>query len=248
MWELLQEDSRPELNDPVLVVSLSTSIQQYRALYSHARELSKYMLKKMKFEKLATLYSSSMPPLVMISEDGVIRLSSTCFYRHPGRRDLVLLAGDASPLEHEYQYCKTVIDYAKSLKIQEMVSIGTRWTEDAGSPTATPKVKGFATDGEGVNNLQKLGVEVIRDEPAPYFASLIVALAQRNGLRGYKLSVDHGEPIPHPRSVIELLGTLKKMAGFELPTAELARLATKMAENIESVAEEQPPRRPGIYG
>jgi len=92
-------------------------------------------------------------------------------------------------------------------------------------------------------------VEVIRDEPAPYFASLIVALAQRSGLRGYKLSVDHGEPIPHPRSVIELLGTLKKMIGFELATSDLTRVATKMAEKMESVAaEEAPPRRPGIYG
>ena len=72
MWQKLEESSRPELNDPVLLVALSTSMQQYRALYSQARELGKYMLKNMKFDKFATLYSSCMPPLVMISDEGLI--------------------------------------------------------------------------------------------------------------------------------------------------------------------------------
>ena len=37
MWERMEEQKRPELKDPVLLVSLSTSIQQYRVLYSQAR-------------------------------------------------------------------------------------------------------------------------------------------------------------------------------------------------------------------
>lgn len=249
MWQRLEESSRPELKDPVLLVSLSTSMQQYRALYSQARELGKYMLKKMKFDKFATLYSSSMPPLVMISDEGMVRLSSASFYRYSGKRDIVLLAGDASPVDDQYGYCETVIDYAKSLGIREIVSIGTRWTEEAGSPTAVPTVKGFASDEEGVKELGSLGVEIIRDEPAPFFASLIVALASRQGLRAYKLSVDHGEPIPHPRSVSQILEVLQKMLGFQIETEELSVLATKIAANFESPGlSDVPPKRSGVYG
>ena len=47
--------------------------------------------------------------------------------------------------------------YAKKLGIREIVSVGTRWTEEAGSPTATPGVKGFATDVKGVKELRSLG-------------------------------------------------------------------------------------------
>ena len=251
MWEMLrvEGDGAPQLRDPVLLVSLSTSIQQYRVLYSHARELAKFLLRKMEFEKIATIYSSSMPPLVMISEDGIIRLSSTSFYRYAGKRDLVLLAGDASPLGEEYKYCETILNYAKSLGVGEIISVGTRWTEEAGSPTATPQVKGFATDREGVEELKRAGVEIIRDEPAPFFASLIVALAQRHGLRGYKLSVDHGEPIPHPRSVVELLEVLQRMLGFEVDATELNSVAARLAENLEAaVVDGSPQKRPGIYG
>lgn len=249
MWERLEETRRPELKDPVLLVSLSTSLQQYRALYSQARELGRFMLKTMKFEKFATLYSSSMPPLVMISDDGMIRLSSTGFYLYSGSRDIVLLAGDASPVDGQYEYSESVIEYARKLGIGEIVSVGTRWTEEAGPPTATPVVKGFATEESGVRELQALGVEIIRDEPAPFFASLIVALAQRHGLKACKLSVDHGEPTPHPRSVAQLLAVLQKMLDFTVDTAELESAAARMAANFESApGPEVQPRRPGVYG
>jgi proteasome assembly chaperone (PAC2) family protein len=249
LWERLDETKKPELNDPVLLVSLSTSLQQYRALYSHARELGRFMLKNMEFEKFATLYSSAMPPLVVISDGGMIRLTSTSFHHYAGKRDIVLLAGDASPVDNQYEYCESVIGYAKKLGIGEIVSIGTRWTEEAGSPTTTPVVKGFASEEKGVKELKSLGVEIIRDEPAPFFASLIVALARRHGISAVKLSVDHGEPMPHPRSVIQLLAVLQKMLGFSVETSDLSSLADKMAANLESApGPEAQPRRSGVYG
>lgn len=245
---MLYEEKKPDLNDPVLLVSLSTSIQQYKVLYSHARELGKYMLRKMQFEKFATLYSSSMPPLVMISDEGIIRLSSASFYHYSGARDIVLLAGDASPVEDQYQFSEAVLKYASAIGIHDVVSVGTRWTEEAGAPTAIPKVKGFATDETGVKKLMELGVEVLRDEPAPYFASLVVALASGYGIRGYKLSVDHGEPTPHPRSVIEILAILQKMMGFRVETDELSKIAAKMAANLEMAGNVQPQNKTSVYG
>src|ERR1700730_17424141 len=163
MWERIDEEKKPELKDPVLLVSLSTSVPQYRPLYSHARELGKFMLRKMEFQKLSTLYSSSMPPLVVISDDGLIRLSSVSFHRYAGKRDIVLLAGDASPVEEQYEFTDSVLKYANSLGIREVVSVGTRWTEEAASPIATPKVKGFASDEKGVKELEGWGVEIIKD-------------------------------------------------------------------------------------
>jgi proteasome assembly chaperone (PAC2) family protein len=250
VWERIEEEeTRPTMKDPILLVALSTSMQQYKMLYSQARELGKFMLKKMDFKKLATVYSSSLPPLVVISAEGLIRLSSASFYHYSGQRDIVLLAGDSSPVEDQYEFCKSVLEYAAGLGIHEVVSIGARWTEEALSPIASPKVNGFATDAKGVKELEGLGVEIIRDEPAPYFASLVLAQADRYGFRGYKLSVDHGEPVPHPKGVIELLSTLQKMMGFKLETGDLDEAARKLALNLESSSEGYAPdTRPGIYG
>lgn len=216
MWQRLTTHHDGELNKPVLIVSVSTSIPQYRALYSHARELATYMLNKMKFVPLASLYSSALPPEVEIREDGTVSLAVNHFYLSRGERDIVLFAGDSSPFDDQYEFTDAVLSFAKSLGVREMYSIGTRWTEAPLTPTQTTEVMGFATDPEGVEELKSNGVKLIKDEPAPFFASMVVGLAKGYGMRGYKVSVNHGEPTPHARSVAKMLEVLSKMIGFEI--------------------------------
>lgn len=249
MWERLETDEAPQMHDPVLLVSLSTGMQQYRALYSHGRELAKFMLRRMEFRRLAVMYSSALPPIALVSDEGMVRLSSASFHHFKGERDVILVAGDASPVEEQYEFCDAVLEYAKELGVKDVISTGTRWTEEVASPTEAFRVKGFATDPKGVEELQALGVEILRDEPAPYFSSLIVALTERHGMRGYKLSVDHGEPIPHPRSVAELLSVLQRMLGFKVETGDLEKAAETMASELQAGPGPSPPPRKGdIYG
>jgi len=80
MWERLEVDAKPAVEDSVLLVALSTMAPQYEPLYSHARELSRFLLRKMEFKRFATLYSSSLPADVEIGEDGLARLRSNNFY------------------------------------------------------------------------------------------------------------------------------------------------------------------------
>jgi predicted ATP-grasp superfamily ATP-dependent carboligase len=90
---------------------------------------------------------------------------------------------------------------------------------------------------------------MVKDEPAPFFASLVVGLAEKFGMRGYKISVDHGEPSPHPLSVIQLLGVLEKMFGIKLQTEALEAMAKEMAKEIQSIDIPDTPReRAGVYG
>ena len=104
MWKRLDlhSDLGP-LRDPVLLVALSTSNPQYRVLYSQARELGKFLLKKMDFKLVATLYSSSIPSEVKISNEGIGNIVSNNFYVSSGKkRDYMLLAGQSSPVTDEY--------------------------------------------------------------------------------------------------------------------------------------------------
>jgi proteasome assembly chaperone (PAC2) family protein len=237
------------LTDPVLIVAVSTSLPQYRVLYSQARELAKFMQRKMGFERFASLYASALPPAFLIRQDGSAGLVETHFSLHRGeKRDIVLFTGDSSPVDEQYEFADVVLSYAQKLGVRELFSVGARWTEQPIPALDVPKVLGFATDIQGVQNLESNGVQIIKEEPAPFFASLVVGRAELFGMRGYKLAVNHGEPIPHPKSVKEFLAVLTKMVGFQVDTKELDELAKRMPEILDTDTESPSrPQREGIY-
>ena len=161
-----------------------------------------------------------------------------------------MLVGDSTPLDAEYEFSDTILRYAKGLGVHELISVGARWTEAVTPPNTVPRVLGFATDTEGVRALEAAGASIMKEEPAPYFASLIVGLAERYGMRGSKLCVDHGEPAPHPRSVMQLLLVLSKLLNLEhIETQELETRAKEMANQLRlDSTPEMPPRPAGVYG
>lgn len=221
LWLSIEDGKAPNLRKPAMVVAVSTSMPQYRALYSQARELGAYMLKNMELKEFAKIHSSAFPPELIVREDGISGLPACHLHYGKGKKDLVLFTGDTSPMEDQYGFARFLLEYAEKLGVGELYSIGARWAENPLPPEADPEPSGFATDKVGVAKLKKLGVKIIAEEPAPFFASMIVAMAKGYGMRGYKLSVDHGEPSPHVRSVARLLGVLSVLAGFEVQLDEL---------------------------
>lgn len=220
MWLDFEKVKTPTLKNPTMVVAVSTSLQQYRVMYSQARELGDFMLRRMKFERIATVRASAFPPEVVIRDGGVSTLPECHFHLNRGERDLVLFTGDTSPMDGQYEFATTLLNYAEELGVKELFSVGTRWAENPLPPNAEPEPNGFSTDRVGVAKLKKNGVKIITEEPAPFFASMVVGMAKERGIRGYKLSVDHGEPSPHSRSVARLLGVLSAMAGFQVQLEE----------------------------
>jgi proteasome assembly chaperone (PAC2) family protein len=249
MWERLEVEEMPVVEESVLLVALSTMVPQYQTLYSHARELSKFLLRKLEFKRFATLYSSSLPPEVVIEGDGVARLHSNEFYSFTARRRVIMLAGDGSPFDDQQEYAHCVLSFAGQLGAKEVISIGARWSEPPAPAGAPFRPVGFATDLAGVSELERLGVRITKGEPGPFFPNLVVAMAEGYQMRGYKLGVDHGEPAPHPRSLVEITGVLSKMLGFVVDTRELVARAKKMErEGPKDGLPEVPRERTGIYG
>lgn len=249
MWERLDVDEKPAVEDSVLLVALSTMAPQYEPLYSHARELSRFLLRKINFKKFATLYSSSLPADVAIGEDGLLTLRSNSFYSGPGSRRVIMLAGDGSPFDDQQDYAHSVLSYARQLGVKEVVSVGARWSESPVPPEVPLRPVGFATDAAAVKELESLGVTITKGEPGPFFPNLLVGMATDYGMRGFKIGVDHGEPRPHPRSLIQILGVLSKMLGFDVDLKELIERAKEMErEEPEEGLPEVRRERSGIYG
>jgi hypothetical protein len=59
-------------------------------------------------------------------------------------------------------------------------------------------------------------------------------MAKDAGIRGYKLSVDHGEPSPHVRSVAKLLEILGGMASFDVDLGEIRSRAKPASQMRQS--------------
>jgi len=234
MWIDYEAAGARRLKNPALIVAVSTSVPQYRALYSQARELGEYMLRKMKFAKIGTVRTSAFPPEVLVRDNGLSTLPECSFYLIRGKRDVILFAGDASPAEEQYEFAQFLLEKAKDMGVTELYSVGARWAENPLPPEAEPQATGFATDSTGVSKLKKHGVKILADESAPFFSSMVVAMAKEMGIKGYKLSVDHGEPSPHVRSVTKLLEILSAMAGFDVDLAELRSKAPPAAPPSQS--------------
>jgi hypothetical protein len=62
MWLDIEKVKNLALKNPTMIVAVSTSLQQYRAMYSQARELGDHMLRRMKFDRIATIRASAFPP------------------------------------------------------------------------------------------------------------------------------------------------------------------------------------------
>ncbi|HVC26942.1 MAG TPA: PAC2 family protein [Nitrososphaerales archaeon] len=249
MWERLEVDGRPAVEDSVLIVALSTMVPQYEGLYSHARELARFLLRKMDFTRFATLYSSSLPADVAIGDDGLARLRSNSFYSFAGKRRIIMLAGDGSPFDDQQEYANSVLSYASQLGAKVAISVGARWSESPLPPGFPLKPVGFASDAAGVKELEGLGVTITRGEPGPFFANLVVGMSGDYGMRGYKVGVDHGEPLPHPRSLIKIIGVLSKMLDFEVNVKELVVRAKELeTEGVDEPLPDVRRERGGIYG
>jgi len=223
MWLDFEKARVPILKNPAMVVAVSTSMQQYKAMYSQARELGDYMLKNMRFTRIATIRSSAFPPEVLVREGGISTLPECHFDLSQEGRDLILFSGDSSPMDGQYEFAITLLDFARELGVKELYSVGARWAENPLAAEVEPEPNGFSTDRVGVTKLKKNGVKIVAEEPAPFFASMVVGMAREHGIRGYKLSVDHGEPSPHTRSVARLLEVLSAMIGFKVRLEERKR-------------------------
>lgn len=241
MWKRVEIHSDPGiLRDPLLLIALSTSNPQYRVLYSQARELGRFLLKKLDFKMIASLYSSAISSEVRLSNDGIASPVSNDFYLFSGnKRDYLLLAGHSSPISDEYEYGEEVLSFAKKCGVKELYSIGARWAEEVLPPLEEPNVLGFASDAEGVDRLREAGVSILKNESAFFFANTIVALAKSFGMRAYKLSVNHGEPSPHPKSSIAFLQVLSRMTGLEVDQSDLLEQTKQLAEAIQKAEVEE---------
>ena len=87
----------------------------------------------------------------------------------------------------------------------------------------------------------------MKNESAFYFGNVIVPLSKFHGIRAYKISVDHGEPSPNPKSIIAFMGVLSRMFNLSADVSDLNEQSKLLADEIkraeiEGVSSEDEPK------
>jgi hypothetical protein len=155
-----------------------------------------------------------------------------------GRHDLVVFLGEAQPPVGKLPFCRQVIDYARELGVERVVTFAAMATQMR--PEHPSRVFGAATDVEGVRELRSLDLEILEDGNIGGLNGVLLGAAAAAGLRG---SCFLGEmpqvfaQVPFPKASLAILEAFSQLTGVEIDLDELAEQARAVEEQLGDLLE-----------
>jgi uncharacterized protein (TIGR00162 family) len=223
----IKEITKPELRNPILIEGLP-------GLGLVGKIAVRHLIKQLRAEKLAHLYSPHFPYFVIVSKKGNVRLLRGAFYywkNKNGKNDLILFTGDsqAQTIEGQYEISDRILDFAKRHNVKLIITVGGYRMEAKDKP----KVVAAATDPELLNRALKAGAEVSpTGSPIVGTAGLILGLSHFRKIDAMCLLGETRGYLPDPGSAKSVLEILQSMLGFD---ANLVALDEEIAKGEKMV-------------
>ena len=204
-----------------------------------------FIIEELKAKKIAEFQGTNLPHSVFVNEHNLIELPTIELYYkrfNNGKRDLLLLAGDAQPSDESscYEFCDAVLDTAQQFNCDEIVTLGgIALRQEPKNPqvyvTGTHKdiVQAYA-HGTRVNT--KLYGTV---GPIIGVSGLLLGLAKRRKMHAVSLLA---ETFGHPlylgiSGAREILKVIKKKLGvnvdIELLDREIAEIEQEIGTRVQ---------------
>jgi len=195
-----------ELKNPIL-------IEGFPGLGMVGNIATDYLVKQLKAQKMATLYSPHFPYHVLVDKAGSARLLSGEFYfwkNETGENDFILLTGDSQPqtIEGQFEVANIILDFAEQQKVQTLVTLGGYRNEVEG----TPNVVAVSTNPKLFE--QALKAKAISSEagtPIVGTAGLLLGLAKFRKLDAVCLLGETRGYLPDPKTAKAILVVLQRM-------------------------------------
>ena len=223
----IKEFAKAELKNPILIEGLP-------GLGLVGKIAIRHLIKHLKAEKLAYLYSPHFPYFVIVSKKGNVRLLRGTFYFWKSKNeknDLIFFTGDsqAQTIEGQYEISDRILDFAKRHDVKLIITIGGYRMEAKDKP----KVVAAATDQELLKRALKAGAETSpAGSPIVGTAGLILGLSHFRGINALCLLGETRGYLPDPSSAKSVLEVLQSMFGFD---ANLAGLDEEIAKGEKMV-------------
>lgn len=213
---------------------------------------TEHLIRELKAEKVAELYSEHFPHQVLMLKKGTLRMLKNKFYawRNPrkGGNDLLLLVGDVQAVTPEAQFrvCNAILDYFESKRGKVIYTLG---GYGVGKIVETPRVFGSATHPEIVEELKKYGV-VFGEANGSIIgaAGLLLGLGKIRRMRGACLMGETHGAYVDAKSAKSVLSVLTKIIGVDINLDKLeerAKETEKFMKRMELEIEKQRGMREG---
>lgn len=228
---------KPQLKDPVLVCGLPGS--------GYVGKLGvDYLIKEMKAELFAEVYSNTFPPQVVIKQNGSAALIKNDLYfakRSDSENDLVLYTGDSQPItpEGDYLLAEEVLGMVKQMGAKRVFTLAAYIT---GAFVEKPRVYATATHKELLKELESYGVQLMKEGSITGMNGLLIGMARIKDMEGICLLGETSGYIIDAKASQAVLEVISKMLKLEIDMSSIAERA-KETEAIIKVAEEM--RRKG---
>jgi len=237
-----------ELRDPVLIAGLP-------GLGLVGKIAIRYLIRHLKAQRFAYLYSPHFPYFVLVNKKGSVRLLRGVFYfwkNTAGENDFIFFTGDSQSqtIEGQYEIADRMLDFSKNRNVKTIATIGGYRMET----TDKPKVIVAATSHDVLDKALRAGA-VVSDSSSPIVgtAGLILGLARFKKIGALCLLGETRGYLPDPmaaRSVLEVLkatfslnvdlaGLNEDIAKAETMVARLQKIEEKRVLQAEETRKEE---------
>ena len=119
---VIKELVNVELKNPILV-------EGFPGLGMVGSIATTYLVKQLKAQKMATLYSPHFPYHVLVNKKGSARLLRGEFYfwkNETGENDFIFLIGDsqAQTIEGQFEVANSILDFAEKKNVKTVITLG----------------------------------------------------------------------------------------------------------------------------
>jgi uncharacterized protein (TIGR00162 family) len=234
---IIKELKKVDLNNPILIEGLP-------GLGLVGKIAIRYLVKGLKAEKLAYIYSPHFPYFVLVSKKGNVRLlrGTFYFYKNKNRKnDFIFFTGDsqAQTIEGQYEISNSILSFASKRDVKTIITIGGYRME----AKEKPKVVAAATSQELLNRALKAGAEISpTGSPIVGTAGLILGLSHFKKIDALCLLGETRGYLPDPKSAKSVLEVLQSLLDFEVSLTgldeEIAK-ADKMVTRLQRIEEKR---------
>ena len=163
---------------------------------------------------------------------------SRCFlWRDPKQKhDIVLFVGEAQPLAGKRQFCQALIQLAKRIGIQKVLTFAAMATPM--HPEKISRVFCAATDQATLDEMKQLGVKPLTEGRISGLNGVVLAEAARQGISGICLLGEMPQvfaQLPFPGGSLAVLKVFSTMAGISIDLEELVEQADDMGTKLTDV-------------
>jgi uncharacterized protein (TIGR00162 family) len=233
----IKEFGKVELNNPILIEGLP-------GLGLVGRIAIRFLVKQLKAERFAYLYSPHFPYFVLVNKKGSVRLLRGTFHfwkSKKGENDLIFFTGDsqAQTIEGQYEISDRILDFAKKHNVKMIVTIGGYRMEAQNKP----KVIAAASNTELLSKALQGGATISPiGSPIVGTAGLILGLAHFRKIDALCLLGETRGYLPDPKAAQSVLEVLKTMLNVDVNLANLDEEianAEKMVTRLQKIEEKR---------